>query len=80
MYYVLISETTPKARKDYRCIWCNELIPKGLKHVHEVSRYDGLQDHRWHEECIKAARESWHNNDDCEFEPGSNKRGSSEER
>ena len=80
MSYELLSETTPKARKDYSCIWCGEPIPKGEFHVHEVSKYDGdFQDHRWHPECIKASKE-YFSADGEEFFGGEFKRGTSEEK
>jgi len=56
MSYQLLSKTEPKAKKDYKCIWCPEGISKGVKHVHEVSTYSGeFQNHRWHPECYSAA-------------------------
>lgn len=56
MSYQLLSETERTARKEYRCIWCPEMILKGDKHVHEASKYEGhFQDFRWHLECKQAA-------------------------
>lgn len=53
MSYDLLREHRPKARKDYKCIWCGEPIPKGSEHYHEISIYCGeFQNHRWHFECI----------------------------
>jgi hypothetical protein len=75
MSYQLLSRTEPKARKEYRCIWCPEKILKGEAHVHEVSKFDGeLQDHRWHPECLAAC-----GSDDDSFCPHECKRGSTEE-
>ena len=74
MSYTLLSETRPKARKDHRCIWCGQVIPKGSEYVSERSVFDGeMQNHHWHEECLDSARE---NNDECEweFEPYGNER------
>jgi len=80
MSYQLLSETNPVARKEYRCIWCPEKILKGEKHYHEVSKYDGdFQDHRWHEECKAAADLFFRKHGEEEFDPHSNKRGTSEE-
>lgn len=80
MSYLLLSETKPVARKEYRCIWCPEKILKGEKHIHESSKYDGdFQDHRWHMECKKAADSFFRENDECEFEPHYFKRGTTEE-
>jgi hypothetical protein len=70
----LLSETRPIARKDHRCIWCGQSIPKGSQYVYEVSVFDGdMQNHHWHEECLKSART---NNDEGEWEfmPWSNER------
>lgn len=80
MSYQLLSETEPVARKEYRCIWCPELILKGEKHVHESSKYDGdFQDHRWHLECKKAADGFFRKCGDGEFMPHACKRGTNEE-
>ena len=77
LYYTLLSETTPRARKQYSCIWCGESIPVGERHVHSVSCYDGLQDQRWHADCHKVAQNDF---DWCEnggeFNPWSHQRGS----
>ena len=75
--YQLISETEPRARKKYLCIWCGQAILKGEKHTHEVSNYDGdLQDHRWHMECIAAAQEYFRTERCEEFDPYENERPS----
>lgn len=78
--YELISETEPVARKDYRCIWCPELIRKGEKHIHEVSKWEGeFQNHRWHPECQKAADGYFRKCGESEFDPNTFKRGTSED-
>ena len=47
-----ISTTWPVARKDYRCVWCWQPIPRGMKHYHHICKYDGeLQSNRYHPEC-----------------------------
>lgn len=80
MSYQLISQTTPKARREYDCIWCVEKIAKGETHVHEISKYDGdLQDHRWHPECLKAPETYFRESGGDEFSPHECKRGSIEE-
>lgn len=74
MSYVLMSESTPKARKRYCCIWCGQHIEKGVVHRHEKSIYDGRwQNHRFHLECVKAATEH-HRKYGEEFEPWDNER------
>lgn len=81
MSYQLLSETKPKARKPYRCIWCPEQIAKGEVHVHEVSKYEGeFQDHRWHPECKAASDEFFRKFGEEEFEAHACKRGTMEER
>jgi hypothetical protein len=79
MHYTHLSNTTPVARKIYPCVWCNEKILLGEKHVKEVGTYDGFQSNRWHNECYNAAVKAFKENDDYEFEPHSCKRGTSEE-
>ena len=47
--------THPTGRKDYRCEWCGEPIPKGEKHAHFTGMWDGeFQNWRMHEECWQA--------------------------
>ena len=82
-YYTNIRTTKPKGRKPYRCIWCDERIAKGERHVHDIASFDcRLQSQRFHEECFEALRayiiES--GGMEVEFGPGSHKRGSTEER
>lgn len=80
MDYQLISETKPKARKEYACVWCVEKIKKGEIHVHETSTYCGdFQDHRWHPECKEAAARYFTESHESEFLPNAYKRGSNEE-
>jgi hypothetical protein len=74
MSYTLLSSTSPKARKDHKCIWCGEAIPKGEKYTHEKSVYDGeMQDHKWHDECLKWANKN-HFPHQEEFDPMENER------
>jgi len=81
MSYTLLSQTRPKARKRYWCIWCPEHIEAGEVHVHEVSKYYGeLQDQRWHLECLEAATRHFHETQEYEFEEHACKRGTAEER
>ena len=56
MSYQLIRETFPVARVKHRCIWCGQSVLVGEKHRHEISKYDELQDFRWHLECVEAAK------------------------
>ena len=76
MSYQLLSKTEPKARKEYRCIWCPEKILRGAQHVHEVSKYDGdFQDHRWHPECKQASYRFFRESGEEDFIPHSCQRG-----
>jgi len=77
MSYSLISRTEPTARKEYNCIWCPEKILRGEKHVHEISKADEFQNHRWHLECWSASQEYFSENpgEDMLY-PHESKRGS----
>lgn len=71
MSYTLLSETTPKARKEHRCIWCGEPILVGERYRCERSVYDGqMQYHKWHLECNAAANEHFRHCIDDTFGPG----------
>lgn len=49
-------DTRPVARKDYRCEWCGQQIPKGEKHYHYVGVWEGdWQNWRMHSECFELA-------------------------
>ncbi len=57
MSFEVISDTTPVARKQHRCVWCGEPILKGQKHFHQVGKmYGDIQANRWHFECFDAAK------------------------
>lgn len=80
MSYSLISKTRPVARKDHRCIWCGENIPKGEQYVSERSTYDDeFQNHHWHIECLIYAQDVSDENP-WEFSPYENERGVKEEQ
>lgn len=50
--------TTPIASKQYVCIACGWLIPKGEKHHHQTGVYDGSAfSNRFHDECWTALAE-----------------------
>ena len=72
MSWTHIEDTTPKARKEHRCILCELPIEKGVVHV---ARY-GVDDEgkvkvRMHIECEKATKgwsyEDWEVHDAYEF-------------
>jgi hypothetical protein len=69
----------PKARKRHRCVWCGEWIEVGETHVRAVGVYYGdFQSDRFHDECDKASRDFFRENE--EFDPGSFKRGTCDEK
>lgn len=37
----ILRQSTPVAKKDYKCFWCGLTIPKGLKYSYEVQVFDG---------------------------------------
>lgn len=49
----------PIGRKDHRCEWCGETIPKATKHAQFCGVWDGeWQNWRMHSECCEDASES----------------------
>lgn len=74
MSYQLIRETFPCARVKHRCIWCGESILIGEKHRREISKYDELQDFRWHLECCGAAQDYFIDTHESEFSAYENDR------
>jgi hypothetical protein len=74
-YASFASTTTPKARRQYGCYFCNDAILKGEIHTKVVGQWDGdFGQYRAHNECMKAT-EKWKPDDrDC-FEPGDMQRG-----
>lgn len=76
MNYQLLSKTTPKAKKEYKCVWCPEKILRGEKHIKEVGTYDGFFYRRWHTECWEASQKYFSENPyECEIYPHECKRG-----
>lgn len=59
MSYSEISATYPKARKEYRCEWCNQKILVGEKHLSRAYKFYGeFQSGRMHLECESAMEKS----------------------
>jgi hypothetical protein len=74
-----LSHSEPTARKTYKCIWCGEEIPVGLKHYRYSGKWDGdFQSERMHFECRDASFKYDFAHEG--FEPGSFKRGTTQER
>ena len=74
MSFKLIRITKHKAKKIYRCIWCNENILVCEIYVCEISTYcDEFQDHKFHIGCDIACI-NYCNNNNGEFTPYDNKK------
>lgn len=72
MSWTHLSDTKPKARKDYRCLLCELPIPKGTVHVARRGIDDsGLCTTRMHTACELVSKdwgiEEWENQDPYEF-------------
>jgi hypothetical protein len=81
MGYELLSETRPKARKQYNCIWCGEAIAIREVHVKMAGVYDGeFQTNRFHYDCHPAMQNDLRESREDEFEPYAYKRGTTEHR
>lgn len=71
---VTFSESEPVARKDHRCHWCGEAIPKGARYWLWRGVFDhAAQTTKMHLECRRAASES--SDLDTGFLPYVNERG-----
>lgn len=59
--YTELSITTPKARKEYRCVWCNEKILIKEKHVARTYIFErDFNSDRMHDECFAAMKKTPH--------------------
>ena len=68
------------ARKERRCIWCDEPICRGSVYIRDVGRFEGdFQQNDYHPECMAAADTIVGDLQDG-FMPGEFKRGTCEER
>ena len=56
----IISDGVKKARKDHKCDYCGEVIPKGTKYYWQKNIYDGTF-YEWHEheKCREVASAIW---------------------
>lgn len=76
MSYREINLTHPKARKMYRCEWCNIVIVKGERHMARVYNFCGEFQHgRMHLECEVAMEKSTSGLLSEGWQPGEFKRG-----
>lgn len=63
------------ARKDHKCIWCGQAIPKGTEYIAERSVFDGeMQNHHWHPECLEDCKLAYAGESEWEFIPYDNER------
>jgi hypothetical protein len=74
MSYEEIRASYPRAKKEYRCEWCNEAITIGEKHLSRAYKFDGyFRSARMHLECENAMTKY---PDDLDgWSPGQFKRG-----
>jgi len=82
MSWELIENTTPVARKEYRCEWCGEPILKKEKHYKETGKFEGeFTSYRMHMECKDAvSKQAYRNNMHCwVWDPMVNPRGECDE-
>lgn len=72
---------TVKTRKDHRCVWCGELIPKGSTVKFNSGRHlDSMYSQHWHDECIEPCKEHCKEGFGDGFDPHEHHRGSREIR
>jgi hypothetical protein len=58
MSWTHIEDSTPKAKKEYQCFLCGEVIKIGERHVRRFGYYDGDSlSSRMHVECEEESRE-----------------------
>jgi hypothetical protein len=55
-----LSESTPLARKDHKCSWCGQPIPKGTRYAYSSGIFEGrMVVNKMHPECDAAAIEDF---------------------
>lgn len=79
MKCIEFKNTITKARKEYRCTWCGEIINKGEIHSYRAYKFDGFQTDRMHLECSEALN-NFPYEEDWTYFPYSYKRGSIDEK
>ena len=55
----VLSNTTPKARKDHKCNYCGEAIPKGEIYHNQICVLDYIYQWKSHISCKKLADHFW---------------------
>ena len=78
MSWQSISESTRKARKEHKCVWCGEPILIGESHLVSTGTFEGrFQSNRYHDECRGPAAEICQENEG--FSAYAFKRGTTDE-
>lgn len=76
MGWQLLSQSSPRAVKEWKCIWCGEIIPVGTKYKRVNGLSDGdFQSNPFHPECLAACEEELRGIHEDTFMPYENKRG-----
>ena len=76
MSYEEIRCSCPRAKKEYKCVWCGEKILVGEVHTSRAYRFDGcFQSDRMHMECVTASGKLSRDEIDEGFLPGEFVRG-----
>lgn len=76
MSYEEIRATHHRARKEYKCEWCNELIKVGEKYLSRAYKFDGdFNSGQMHLECEDAMNRSRYDLISEGFYPGECTRG-----
>ena len=55
----VLSSTTPKARKDHQCNYCEETIPEGQIYHNHICVQDSIYQWKTHVNCQKLSNEFW---------------------
>jgi hypothetical protein len=60
MSWTCLSESTPVARKDHKCSWCGQPIPKATRYVYSSGVWeDRIVVNKMHPGCAEAAAEDY---------------------
>ena len=56
MSWTTLSESTPVARKDHKCSWCGQTIPRATRYAYSSGIWEGrMVVNKMHPECDEAA-------------------------
>lgn len=80
MSWEQIDRRAVTTRKDHTCVWCPDKIMSGTRYELDVGLCKGdFQENKYHLECRDAADRFCRDNPGECFDPGSFKRGTTEE-